>query len=415
MIDNAVLLALMRRKPVYLEIACNVAHLPTVAPSPAPNLHDILELRSERTALAQAVQSIKSKVDEARDVVVVVGSKVNSPELTSAVEGLIETLGCAVAVMPDAKSSVCETDKNYVGCYWGEVSTGHAQEIVESAELVILIGPILNDYTTVGWTTQLTTESSLIIATDHVHLNKTRFSYVSMNEILVQLSKNLPKREQSFLKFEELRTRKSHSKSPQQTEGLRLRFIQDSLQENISHFSNIVVDTGDSWFLGQSLTLEKHSKFHLQMQYGSIGWSLPAMLGISLHSKRLRRSKDLLIIGDGAFQVTCQELSTMIRQNLDVIVLVINNELYTIEQQIHSGPYNELVSWDYSSLVNCFKGNSPTATGFKIKTCEELSKALDFVINHAGVSVLECCIPKDECSTELKVWGERVARANCRN
>ena len=236
-----------------------------------------------------------------------------------------------------------------------------------------------------------------------------------MNEILVQLSKNLPKREQSFLKFEELQTRKSHSKAPQQIEGLRLRFIKDLIQENISHFSNIVVDTGDSWFLGQSLTLEKHSKFHVQMQYGSIGWSLPAMLGISLHSKRLRQSKDLLIIGDGAFQVTCQELSTMIRQNLDVIVLVINNGLYTIEQQIHSGPYNELVSWDYSSLVNCFKGNSPTATGFKIKTCEELSKALDFVVNHEGVSVLECCIPKDDCSTELKVWGERVARANRRN
>jgi hypothetical protein len=58
-----------------------------------------------------------------------------------------------------------------------------------------------------------------------------------------------------------------------------------------------------------------------------------------------------ILIGDGSFQVTCQEVSTMIRQNVRAIIFLINNKGYTIEVQIHDGPYNDIKNWNYSGII----------------------------------------------------------------
>ena len=67
---------------------------------------------------------------------------------------LAEALGCAVAVMPNAKGFFPEDHPQYVGIYWGEVSSPYSQAIVDWADLIVAAGPVFNDYTTVGWSAQ---------------------------------------------------------------------------------------------------------------------------------------------------------------------------------------------------------------------------------------------------------------------
>ena len=45
-----------------------------------------------------------------------------------------------------------ETHENFIGTYWGLVSTPCAAEIVESASNYIIVGPLFNDYNTVAFT-----------------------------------------------------------------------------------------------------------------------------------------------------------------------------------------------------------------------------------------------------------------------
>lgn len=60
------------------------------------------------------------------------------------------------------------------------------------------------------------------------------------------------------------------------------------------------------------------------MQYGSIGWSVGAVLGYSMAAAE-KGKRVIAMIGDGSFQMTAQEISTMIRYGADPIIFLINN------------------------------------------------------------------------------------------
>jgi pyruvate decarboxylase len=90
----------------------------------------------------------------------------------------------------------------------------------------------------------------------------------------------------------------------------------------------LITETGDSWFNAQRIRLPSGTDLHMQMIYGSIGWSLPATLGCQLARPEGRA---ILMIGDGSFQMTAQELSTMICFRENSVIIVFNNLGYGIE------------------------------------------------------------------------------------
>lgn len=173
----------------------------------------------------------------------------------------------------------------------------------------------------------------------------------------------------------------------------------------------LVVETGDSWFNGQKLKLPTGAEYEWQMQYGSIGWATPAAMGYALASPK----RTLLLTGDGSFQLTAQEVSTMIRNNLDLIVVLINNRGYTIEVEIHDGPYNNIKNWDYAGLIKAFNAEDGQGLGLKASTGGEFRAALQQGLAHrAGPTLIEVSIARDDCSQQLLDWGAKVARANGR-
>src|SRR5438128_11148388 len=87
------------------------------------------------------------------------------------------------------------------------------------------------------------------------------------------------------------------------------------------------------------------------MQWGSNGWSVPAAFGYAMGAQNRRT---IAMIGDGSFQLTAQEVAQMIRRKLPVIISPMNNHGYTIEVEIHDGPYNNIKNWDYAGLIQAF-------------------------------------------------------------
>ncbi|RRT69762.1 hypothetical protein BHM03_00024136 [Ensete ventricosum] len=50
--------------------------------------------------------------------------------------------------------------------------------------------------------------------------------------------------------------------------------------------------------------------------------------------------------------VTAQDVSTMLRSGQNSIIFLINNGGYTIEVEIHDGPYNVIKNWNYTRFVD---------------------------------------------------------------
>lgn len=71
-----------------------------------------------------------------------------------------------------------------------------------------------------------------------------------------------------------------------------------------------------------------------QPLWASIGYTLPALVGACLAAPGRH---GVLLVGDGAAQMTAQELSTLIRERIPAVVIIVDNDGYTVERAIH-GP-----------------------------------------------------------------------------
>lgn len=97
---------------------------------------------------------------------------------------------------------------------------------------------------------------------------------------------------------------------------------------------------------------------------------------------------------------------------------------YTIEVEIHDGPYNVISNWDYVGLIkamhnahggNAVGGDPDSLFAVRCKTERELDAALEEAKRREdALCFIEVIVDKDDCSKELLEWGSRVAAANGR-
>jgi len=117
------------------------------------------------------------------------------------------------------------------------------------------------------------------------------------------------------------------------------------------------------------------ANFYNQTLWGSIGWATPAALGAALAAPARRT---VLVTGEGAHQMTAQEISQFARLGLRPVVFVLNNDGYLIERLLCRQPaiaYNELAPWDYAALPRAL-GCAGWFTA-RAATCGELDAAME--------------------------------------
>jgi pyruvate decarboxylase len=324
---------------------------------------------------------------------------------------LSETLGCATAVMPDAKSFFPEDHPNFIGTFWGNVSSPGACEIIESSDIAIFVGPVFTDYSTVGYSTLLKKENFIEVRSNRVKLPNAEYGCVYMAEFLEELSKVVQKNDRTLACFN--RFKKKYQTSVESEDSpLTTSAILQNFQKLLTPTTCVIVETGDAWFHGQRLRLPVGCTYEKQMQYGSIGWSVGAVLGYAAATVGERRV--IALIGDGSFQMTAQEISTIIRYKYNPIIFLLNNKGYTIEVEIHDGPYNDIKNWDYAKLVDVFNNGETNAVGTRVNNEKELKEAIQFALNNDHLTLIECNIDRHDCTPELLEWGSRVSSANGR-
>jgi pyruvate decarboxylase len=409
-IDFAISSALRERKPAYIEIACNIAAARCAAPGPVHGL--LAEDPSDPEALQAAISAVSGFLRSKKKPVLVIGSKLRAAGAEKQAVELAEALGCAVTVMAAAKSFFPENHPQFAGIYWGEVGTPAARQIVDWADSVICIGTIFNDYSTVGWTAMPSGAYVVTADVNRVTLDGGDFGPVRLADFLSGLAGMVPKRDATLIEYERIRVEPSRQSAAKPDAKLTRTEVVRQVQSLLSNDTTLIVETGDSWFNGMGMTLPAGARFEIEMQWGSIGWAVPATFGYAVGAVSRRT---VAMIGDGSFQLTAQEVAQMIRRMLPVIIFLMNNRGYTIEVEIHDGPYNNIKNWDYAGLIQVFNADDGRGKGFRAANGGELAQAIRAAQdNREGPTLIECLIDRDDCSPELISWGRQVAIANAR-
>jgi len=413
LIDKAIRAALRNRKPVYIEIPCNLSGAHCSAPGPQTSLLGLPE--SDPASLAAAVDAASAFLGKAIRPILLAGPKLKSYGGTGAFRDLAEAVGCGVAVMPSAKGFFPEEHAQFIGVYLGSVSSPGCSELVESADAVLAAGPIFNDYTTVGWSAQPAVSKTIHVDPDRVRVAGVTYNGVVLNEFLAALAeaaKESPRNATTLIEFRRTQVATAQPAKPEPDAPLTRAEMCRQVQGVIDQDTTLIVETGDSWFNGFNMALPNGAEFEIEMQYGHIGWSVPATFGYALGAPGRRV---VLMVGDGSFQLTAQEVCQMVRLRLPVIIFLVNNRGYTIEVEIHDGPYNNIKNWDYAGIMAVFNSTDGNGRGFRATTGKELAGAIKKALAHkTGPTLIECTIDRDDCTKQLMEWGARVAAANGR-
>lgn len=409
-IDQAIRIALAARKPVYLEIACNLAGAPISAPHPL-DLHP--QGRSGQPALEPALDHVAAFLDRARQPVLVAGSRLRSGGGVQAFAGLASACGYGVACMPNAKGFFPETSPQFMGIYWGSAGSSGCREVVESSDACLFAGPVFNDNATVGFSSVVDPARRVDASPDHIVLEGQSYHGIHLPDFLAALAGRLNRNGGSLEAWRRLRASAlpvpSHA-SPDAP--ITTRVLYHHLNGVLEGNTTVVAETGDAWFNGMDLRLPEGCRFEVQMQYGSIGWSVGAFLGLAAAGPHRRI---LGLIGDGAFQMSAQELSTVLRLKLPGLIVLLNNGGYTIEASIHDGPYNRIQNWHYVRLAEALQDQGQDrqqVLALVVRTEADLLAALAKRKDFPGLTFLEVILDRKDCSKGLPGWGTALADFN---
>ncbi len=406
-IDHAIRTALRLRKPAYIEIPCNLAAAPCSRPGPVSSL--LAEATPDKVSLDAAIKAACTFIETRKNVAILVGSRVRTMGALEPIVALADRIGCAVTVMSAAKSFFPEDHPAFRGVYWGEVSTGSARDVIEKADGVICLAPIFNDYATVGWQSEPDAKNMLVADLTEVTVDGQSFAGFHLGAFIKALSEKAPNRPASRenSKFTPPVIPSSAPEAPLTNDEMARQ-----INAMIDSKTTLTAETGDSWFNSSRMTLPGGARVETEMQWGSIGWSVPAALGTAYAEPDRQH---LLMVGDGSFQLTAQEVAQMVRYEVPVIIFLINNRGYVIEIKIHDGPYNYIKNWDYAGLMQAFNAEDGKGLGLHARTGAELADAIAKAkANKKGPTLIECSIATEDCTDTLVRWGKKVAGANGR-
>lgn len=388
------------KRPVYFEIPVDAVDMicdeAQDQPPPAAAAHP------DAGALSEAASEAADMINGAKNPVVIAGIEILRHQLAGQALKLIESIELPYATTISSKSVLPELHPQFIGLYQGAFSRQSVREQIESSDCVLSLGVVMNDFNLGMFTSKLDTNRLINAQADGVRIRHHSFENIRLGEFLTALLPLLKERSilSSHPKTHILPKRDYRAQAGKQVTVKRLF---ERINNLLDDRKILVCDTGDAICAAVDLYIEEADNFISQAYYLSIGYSLPATLGVSLASPGKRV---IDVIGDGAFQMTAQELSTIIRKQCNPVIFILNNQGYVIERMIHDGPYNDIQNWNYSTLPGAFGGDGPA---FRVRTEDELEKAVEAALAAVDkCALIEVVLAPNDCSDILAELGRKV-------
>jgi TPP-dependent 2-oxoacid decarboxylase len=310
------------------------------------------------------------------------------------------------------KSLVDESNERYVGIYAGAASDPAVRAAIEDCGALIIAGVQFTDLNSGFFSQKIERRRTIELAATVASVGSAQFEPVSMADALERLAvivraltPSVPPSAPATAKPQPPPAVAPAGEPLSQAElwGAVTRFLAPG--------DIVVADQGTSFYGMGNQRLPERVLFLGQPLWASIGYSLPALLGACLGQPGRH---GVLLVGDGAAQMTVQELSTLARQPISATVILVDNDGYTVERAIHGPqePYNDIARWDWGALMTALAPENPDVITRRAGTAGELADALAVARGAPGLTLIEAVVPRMDVPPLLSQIAREAGRAN---
>ncbi len=362
-IDRVLATAQRERLPVYIELPRDRVRVPGYPLPQEPAVDDA----SDAAALREAVDEALNLLNHSTAPILIAGQELHRRGLQDALLHFVTRTNIPTAATLTGKSVIGERHPSYLGVYEGAMSSESARKTVEQADCLLLLGVTLNDIDTGVYTARLDPARLIRASQNEVMIRHHRYPQVRLTDFLSELARLAPRYTGTPLKLGTDSPTAPDFPRPQSamTTARLVGRLNDALTDEFI----VVADSGDCLFAATELRVHQPAAFLASAYYTTMGFAVPAALGAAI-ARPDRRA--LIVVGDGAFQMTGTELSTHARLGKASICVVFNNHGYATERFLLEGPFNDIAEWNVHEFGKIFG----PLRGFEARTEEAFELAI---------------------------------------
>ncbi len=396
-IDRVLAACQRYKQPVYIELPRDRIHT-----RPLYHHRPTIETpKSDPETLAEAVGEAVGMLYRSRKPVIIAGIGIHRFGLQEQLIALAERNQIPVASLLLSKSVMRENHPLFVGVYEAGMGRPEVTKFVEESDCLLMLGAFLNDVEMGIFTQNLDDRNMIFASSEGVRIRYHHYHDITLQDFLGALTKvELPKpsRPLPASPGEFYPPWEAKPDTPMTVQRL-FQKINSVLDEN----TVVIADPGDALFGAADLTVHRGAEFVSPSFYTTLGFAVPAAVGVQTATPHLR---PLVLVGDGAFQMTGCELSTAVRLGFAPIVVVLNNDGYGTERFILEGKFNDVLNWHYHKLPELLGAGR----GWEVRTETELDAAMAGALaNTASYSLINVHLERTDTSPALRRLAERLA------
>ena len=382
-----------RSLPVYIEfprdmVAAQVERV-KVAPRRA----------SDPAALAECADEIMTRLAKARSPVIIVDVEIRRYGIEDRITQLARKLNVPVVTTFMGRGLLEKSDA-LIGTYFGSAGATDVSAVVDRADLTLLLGVILSD---TNFALSHMLERRSVLAIDRtVRIGHHVYPDIPLDDLVGALLKRAKPHGRG--KRRAAKPVRYARGMPADGKPIMPSDIATAVNDLFDRHGVMPMtsDIGDCLFTAMEI---ENTALAAPGYYAGMGFGVPAGIGVAAATGR----RPLILVGDGAFQMTGWELGNCRRYGLDPIVLLFNNTSWEMLRVFQpESAFNDLDDWHFADIAGSIGGH-----GARVTTRRELAAALEQAVKRRGVfSLVEVMLPRGVTSNTLArfVAGFKKAR-----
>ena len=390
-IDRVFDIFVNEKKPVYIAIPIDVCEFLI----DDDGFDKIEYKKSDEKALNETVSEIISLIEKAKNPIIFFDYLCKRYNLKNEIKEFINKTNMKFGTFLMGKGIIDETNPNFTGVNGGNLSS-FVQNEIKKSDLIITAGYLNADLNTGGFSA-FEKEIDIEIRKNETIIKGKVYKNVLLQDVILKLNEKITK---TFEKndFKQIK-KKINEKGKIKVDDI-LPLIETVLDED----DIFTMETGLFSLSGSFLNLKKNVEYLSQTLWGSIGWATPALFGAMMADNK---KCHIMFTGEGAHQLTIQEMANFFEYDLKPVIFVLNNNGYTVERVLSKDPndkFNNITNWNYPKLIEGFSNNKDYFSK-TVSTLESFIKTIDEIKKLKGKKL--CYV---EIMTDKKDYGSLCGR-----
>lgn len=386
------------KQPIYLELPRDIAEKPLrydVYRQGTPGMG-----KTDQETMDEALEETLAWLKQAEKPMILAGVQITRFNIEDKLVRFAEKHNIPMAVTLLSKSTIDEKHPLFAGVYSGPFTTqDRLREMVDESDCLLIFGEMLTDMTLGFQSPKFTKRQTVSCSVEGLKIKNHNYSHVKFADFCDALFKSeLSKKWDIKLPIKE----SLQEFKPAADTKITTRRLFEKIETTIDDKYAIVADIGECLFGSSELEVSVRH-FLSPAFYCSMGCAIPGALGLQLARPDIR---PIVLVGDGAFQMSVSEISTLLDHKLNPIIFVLNNQGYTTERFLLDGKFNDLRNWNYHKVTDMMGGGK----GAIVTTEEELDAAVNEAVSSKELYLINVVVEADDISPALRRIVESLAK-----